>query len=182
MSYGGFWRRFGAFWLDALIFAPAGVFAIWFYGQARWAPVVWLIPAICIGVWYHVHLVKRFGATPGKLLLGLRIVRLDGGPVAYKEALLRYLAWLVLGSAVSVAYVLASWRLPASEYLTLGWRQRQRQIAAAMPSWHRPAEWAENLWLTSEFLVLLTNRKRRALHDFLAGTVVIVRGADAPEK
>jgi uncharacterized RDD family membrane protein YckC len=27
--------------------------------------------------------------------------------------------------------------------------------------------------LYSEFIVLLTNKKRRALHDFMAGTVVI---------
>jgi uncharacterized RDD family membrane protein YckC len=30
-----------------------------------------------------------------------------------------------------------------------------------------------NVWIFSEFVVLLTNKKRRALHDFMAGTVVI---------
>jgi uncharacterized RDD family membrane protein YckC len=29
------------------------------------------------------------------------------------------------------------------------------------------------LWTWSELIVMLTNRQRRALHDFIAGTVVI---------
>jgi uncharacterized RDD family membrane protein YckC len=29
------------------------------------------------------------------------------------------------------------------------------------------------VWVYSEFAVLLTNRKRRAIHDFMAGMVVI---------
>ena len=41
------------------------------------------------------------------------------------------------------------------------------------PSWNRPLSWAANIWFWSELLVLLTNQQRRALHDFLAGTVVI---------
>jgi len=40
------------------------------------------------------------------------------------------------------------------------------------------AKIVRTLW--SEFVVLLTNRKRRALHDFIAGTVVILRGVSAP--
>jgi len=36
------------------------------------------------------------------------------------------------------------------------------------------------VWVYGELIVLLTNKKRRALHDFLAGTVVI-RSAKAHE-
>ena len=31
------------------------------------------------------------------------------------------------------------------------------------------------IWIWSELIVMLTNRRRRALHDFIAGTVVIRR-------
>jgi uncharacterized RDD family membrane protein YckC len=34
-------------------------------------------------------------------------------------------------------------------------------------------------WLASEFIVLLLNRRRRALHDFIAGTVVVVARSTA---
>jgi uncharacterized RDD family membrane protein YckC len=42
---------------------------------------------------------------------------------------------------------------------------------------HRP-EWldwvntANQVWMWSEVVVMLFNRRRRALHDFIAGTVV----------
>jgi uncharacterized RDD family membrane protein YckC len=33
--------------------------------------------------------------------------------------------------------------------------------------------WSGNIWYWSEFIVLLTNRRKRAIHDFIAGTVVV---------
>jgi uncharacterized RDD family membrane protein YckC len=36
-----------------------------------------------------------------------------------------------------------------------------------------PGRTTNSLWIYSEFIVLLTNEKRRALHDFMAGTIVI---------
>lgn len=41
---------------------------------------------------YEVSFNGRFGATPGKMILGAQIVRLDGSPLGYKRALLRWLA------------------------------------------------------------------------------------------
>jgi len=32
---------------------------------------------------------------------------------------------------------------------------------------------AINIWIWSELLVLLTNRRKRAIHDFMAGTVIV---------
>jgi uncharacterized RDD family membrane protein YckC len=33
--------------------------------------------------------------------------------------------------------------------------------------------WAGQIWTSSELVVILLNRRRRALHDFIAGTVVV---------
>jgi len=41
--------------------------------------------------------------------------------------------------------------------------------------WFPPLEIIYYVWICGEFLVMMTNRKRRALHDFIAGTVVIIR-------
>jgi uncharacterized RDD family membrane protein YckC len=35
------------------------------------------------------------------------------------------------------------------------------------------------VWIWIELIVMLTNRRRRALHDFIAGTVVIRRRVEA---
>ncbi len=41
---------------------------------------------------YHVGFNTSFGATPGKLLLGLRIVRCDGSRLTFSRALVRFAA------------------------------------------------------------------------------------------
>ena len=38
-----------------------------------------------------------------------------------------------------------------------------------------------NIWVLSELVVLLLNKKRRTLHDFIAGTVVLHLSAPAPD-
>ena len=50
---------------------------------------------------------------------------------------------------------------------------RTRYLRANAPAWYRPVDVAGAVWVWGELIVLLTNRKRRALHDFLAGTVVV---------
>lgn len=48
------------------------------------------------------------GATPGKLLFGLRVVRMDGEPLSFPRALGRFFAELVSLSAMGVGYLVAS--------------------------------------------------------------------------
>jgi uncharacterized RDD family membrane protein YckC len=42
-----------------------------------------------------------------------------------------------------------------------------------VPAWFTPVNVLMNIWIWSEFLVMMTNKRRRALHDFMAGTVVV---------
>ena len=50
----------------------------------------------------------------------------------------------------------------------------QREIENTISSLAIWRDYAFNLWVFSEPIVLLTNKKRRAIHDFIAGTMVIV--------
>ena len=42
-----------------------------------------------------------------------------------------------------------------------------------VPNWYQSVNIIASIWIWSEFIIMLTNKKRRALHDFMAGTVVI---------
>jgi len=44
---------------------------------------------------YYVFFEGTFGATPGKMLLGLKVVRSDGERIGYKEALIRTVMRLI---------------------------------------------------------------------------------------
>ena len=133
------------------------------------------IPGICFGLFYSVYLVKRFGGTPGKLVAGLRIRKLDGTPIGYREALLRYLPEALLSAAGSVGLIIAVLGMTDTEYLSLGFGQRSLRMVALAPAWYQLIHIALQAWIWCEFIVMMTNHRRRALHDFIAGTVVLAQ-------
>jgi uncharacterized RDD family membrane protein YckC len=117
--------------------------------------------------------VRRFGGTPGKLIVGIRIRKLDGEPIGYREAILRYVPDLVFWLLSSIALLFPLLKMTDAEYSSLKFMQRAKRITELAPSWYKPLQWVQSIWFWGELIVLLTNRKRRALHDFIAGTVVV---------
>ena len=74
------------------------------------------------------------------------------------------------GQTVGKMYVLAAW--PASEWSLIGRDDQHRLLVEHNPLFGTH-DALQQAWMWSELLVLLFNKKRRALHDFIAGTVVI---------
>ncbi|HKQ98177.1 MAG TPA: RDD family protein [Candidatus Polarisedimenticolia bacterium] len=174
IEYAGFWRRFGAYWLDALIFVPPYLIAYFLLGQQfRLAPVYLFLPTQLFGLWYYVLLVARYGGTPGKLLLHTRINMVDGSPVTLKAACLRYGVTFVVGIPVAVAALIPTMQLTDAEYFAMSFLQRSRRIQELAPTWQPYAQWILYAWSFSEFLTMMFNERRRALHDLIGGTVVI---------
>lgn len=173
MTYAGFWRRFGAFWIDFLCFTPLIGFNFWMDSHFRLFQIWNFIPGLLIGLWFYVYLVKRYGGTPGKLLLNMRIVKIDGAPVGYKEALLRYSVLFTLTVASSVAMVMATLNMTDAEYFALAWDEKAVRLSELAPTWNSWVSVLTNVWIWAEFVVMLTNKKRRAPHDFMAGTAVV---------
>lgn len=69
--------------------------------------------------------------------------------------------------------------LDGQKYHSLAFMERTKRMIELAPSWYRPLQWVQNAWVWGELIVLLTNRKRRALHDFIAGTVVVYASSKA---
>jgi uncharacterized RDD family membrane protein YckC len=173
LRYAGFWRRFGAYWVDVLVFLPLTGLVLWVGGMTRLFQLYYFFPGLLIGLFFHVYLVKRYGGTPGKLLMKTRISRLDGTAVSYRDALIRYSVLLVLSALISIATIVGTLSISDSEYLSLGFQARNLRLMELVPRWFMPVNILLNIWIWGEFVVMLTNKRRRALHDFMAGTVVI---------
>lgn len=173
MSYAGFWQRFGAFWLDFLILSP--LMAIVYVGDSysRFFQMYWFVPALIFGLWYHVYLVARFGGTPGKLILNMRIAMVDGSPVTPKASFLRYVVLLVLVEIAAVALILAALDMTDEEWSNLAYMARTTRMVELAPPWYHAVTVLTNIWIWSEFITMLFNKKRRAIHDFISGTVVL---------
>jgi uncharacterized RDD family membrane protein YckC len=173
LNYAGFWRRFGAFWIDFVVFTPVMAFAYFMSERFRLFSVYWFIPGAAIGLWFYVYLVAKYGGTPGKLLLKLKIALVDGSPVTYRAAAIRYAVLFLLSLASSAGIAAATWSMSDDLYFSLGYLERSKAITELAPSWYGIAAIGIQVWVWSEFISMLFNKKRRAIHDFMAGTVVI---------
>ncbi|XOV77365.1 MAG: RDD family protein [Aestuariibacter sp.] len=173
LLYAGFWKRFFAFWIDVIALLPVILIVIWGEQQFRLFQLYWLVPGALIGLWFHVYLVHRYGGTPGKLLLNIRITDLDGAHVSFGQAMLRYSVLFILSTMSTLALLPTYLGMTDAQYFSMDLVERSRYLQENSLGMLDIVNVAVNIWIWSEFIVMLTNKKRRALHDFMAGTVVI---------
>lgn len=174
--YAGFWQRFGAHWIDFIIALPLLAALTVLHNLGKQAYIISSVAQYSLFSWYAIYFHARWGGTLGKMAIGIRITRLDGTRIGYREALKRSSVEMAFGALSWIAIWIALTRITDAEFDAVGWRQRSRHIATLMPQWNTPLRVVSYLWVSSEFVVLLFNKRRRAIHDFIAGTVVLKKG------
>jgi len=164
------WKRAFAYTLDIAIqhiltLVIAVVLALYFKGLDMMLPMFYF--SLVLHFYYDVYLVGCYSATPGKMILRLSISTQNGKQVEFFRALIRASPFLLTS-------VISSW---------LEFRQLNQLLTI---------EPGENAWpllvnapqtifdticvflLTADILCVFLNQDRRALHDYLAGTIVIL--------
>ena len=58
-----------------------------------------------IGVGYYVGFWATTGQTPGKMALGIKVISVDGSPVSWGKAGLRYLGYIVSGLVLALGFI-----------------------------------------------------------------------------
>ena len=174
LEYAGFSRRGAALLLDVVILVPLGFFLVVLVPVGGVHPVISIGLHLVQSVLIAVYLVYRFGGTPGKLIMQLRITRIDGTPVTMAQAFRRHFPELLLSTVVVAVNAIAVRRLGLTLPIFPSFEEARR-IQAAQPWWTPHLLVLTQVWTWSELIVMLTNKRRRALHDFIAGTVVIIR-------
>ena len=118
MRYAGFWRRFGALFIDGIVMnimtIPINVgFQISIAGIER-SPaliplaIVLYILMLFIPAVYMILMTGRSGATLGKKALGIKVVMADGSPLTYGRATGRYFAFILSGLILYIGYIMAA--------------------------------------------------------------------------
>lgn len=101
-------RRFWARWLDLHLYAGCWWLAIWAAGQDVRTVLAdpWLILLHYVP-WFAVEavLIHRFGTTPGKWLLRLRVLNADGSRLTLAESVRRCTRVLFLGIGMGWGFV-----------------------------------------------------------------------------
>ena len=115
--YGGFWIRFGARFIDGLIFTvPILIFAavlipnlIRTRGQAPAAPnpafaafglLSFFVAFFLAGGCYEILMLKYRSATLGKMACGLKVIRSDGHNLGWGVCFGRFFMWNVVTSGI----------------------------------------------------------------------------------
>ncbi|QYF95019.1 RDD family protein [Massilia sp. PAMC28688] len=171
LKYSTFWGRVGAGLLDCLFISPILAMHFLFGDSVQFYTLsMWIFPLVSL--FYYVFLVAKFGATPGKLVLGQRISMLDGSPVTAKAAFMRYSLWWILAIVSAIGSTVAVGAL-SPEAMAGGYMERSLALTATTPSWAMAAGYATQALLLASLVVVLINKQRRTVHDYLAGTVVV---------
>lgn len=122
LRYAGFWRRYGALALDYVWLIPAIMLQHWVtyagtpYTWAKPAPagdpllLVDLLGQLLVTVPVIVLFWVFKGATPGKMVLGLKIVDAKtGGPISFGQAVVRYLGYIPSGLVFGLGFLWTAW-------------------------------------------------------------------------
>ena len=137
LQYRGAWIRLAALVIDGIVITIINFIGRQIFGTES-TIASWLIPIICaiyfIGFW------TWRGQSLGKIVIGAKIVRVDGSPIGIGRAILRYLGYFV--------------------YLLIA-----RFISGPVYTFY--------IIIAVGLFIVAFNRKKRGIHDLIAGTVVI---------
>ena len=130
----GFWIRAIAVFFDGIILAVGGVLIggiLGFLmsvsaGDVSGSTPFFNILGFVIGAVYYICMHGKYGQTLGKMLIGIKVIKINDEHLSYGTALLRYIGRTVNALTLFIGYI-----------------------------------------------VVVFNRKKRGLHDFIAGTKVI---------
>jgi uncharacterized RDD family membrane protein YckC len=124
VAYGGFWIRFLAVLIDGMIlYVIDRIVSFAIFGSTA-AQIITVNPGdmgaamsrvgmtstvnLVIGCSYETFFVGKMAATPGKMALGLKVVRADGSPVDYGRAAGRYFAKILSAIILGIGYIMAA--------------------------------------------------------------------------
>ncbi|ALT79098.1 RDD family protein [Paucibacter sp. KCTC 42545] len=176
MNYASFWQRFLAGIIDFLIFLPIIFLQNWLEADSKLAGFVLALATAFAFFAYSLCCHAKYGKTLGKHMVGIRVVTVSGQPLGWRRATLRVSVDGVLSILQAIATIWAIAHIPDALYYGVGWQDRIKNLTAyelASLSW---VGTATQIWYWSELVVMLLDDKRRALHDYLAGSVVISEG------
>ncbi|MCH7920353.1 MAG: RDD family protein [Planctomycetes bacterium] len=171
----GFWKRVLAALIDAAIgwaFMPITMpLMTWTITHRNIVPgALWSLVWTTVWLW----LVVRFGGTPGKLIIRVRIVDARGTFLSWGRAIRRVIfpsLIMTINSHLQMWKALSTYpdSTPHSSFLEIGELMNKYGQPFAMITM------VLGLAIYADIGVVLFNRKKRAFHDFIAGSYVITK-------
>ena len=122
-KYAGFWRRFIAYMIDGFIIGMVVLILAIIAGIAFFAGImsngdsaydperilslslwIWFFPTL-INIAYFTYFHGATGRTPGKSLLGVQVVSVEGNPISFGTAFLRSVGYMVSSFFLCLGFI-----------------------------------------------------------------------------
>jgi uncharacterized RDD family membrane protein YckC len=120
LHYAGFWIRFAALLIDGIILMiaqlailiPLGFGTVFRSSNSDAISSLFGIAQLfgfLLGISYTLFFWIKYGATPGKMLLKLKIVTPEGGQISAGQAIGRYFAQILSFLTIYIGFMMAGW-------------------------------------------------------------------------
>jgi uncharacterized RDD family membrane protein YckC len=114
--YAGFWIRAGAKVIDSIIVGVVFMGPLIYFavkgaedpGRFQVAQILWQLAYMAGNATYTILFLGKFGATPGKMACGLRVVTADGRSFGYGRATGRFFAEMLSGIICYIGYIIVA--------------------------------------------------------------------------
>lgn len=160
-KYNTFIKRLLAAFIDGLVFIPL-IFVTEFVTQTVNANLIiaWTGINSLLQFLYIIIGHGKYGQTLGKKAMGLKVYAFDeSGLIGYKRAFLRESIWVMI-ELISFVFFAATYKRSVAQNLNYSYV-------------YDYLSYASFAWLVLEMVTMLFNDKRRALHDYMGGSVVV---------
>ena len=171
--YGNFGSRFGALCLEGLLMIPITVGVLYCNSQSLNNYYYTFVVMQLVYLVYFIYLPVRYGATPGKRLLGMTILKIDGSAIGYREAFLKMLPMLFFALTGFLVQCYQISLADADAFSDLRWQQQANYLRLLAPLPFYLNIGLIYVFYFANLIVFLTNDRKRSIGDCLAGTVVV---------
>lgn len=165
-KYSTFGKRFAASIIDSFILWPLTF--VCEYIETHTGQIFFIISTLIGPLIYNAYFIfshYRYGATIGKKILGIKVVDISEVTfLSFNKSVIRESPLIIVNFAF-FTYLLISFVF-----------FDQGSFDKSKLDYTNFAPIISITWMTIELLTMLTNLKRRAIHDYLAGSVVIESG------
>ena len=165
-KYRTFWRRFWAHFLDGFVVGiplAIGVIVVekvGFIESATSAYVEQFLQVVVLS--YYIIMHAKYGQTVGKMATGVKVLdKSEQHGISLRQAVVRDIVPVFM-VVLSVIYLLA-----------YGALLEDAEVAGIPALIQYATGYAVMAWGIAEVVTMLFNRKRRAVHDLIARTVVV---------
>lgn len=155
-------KRLGAALVDGIVFMPLLLIEKWMLDKTDNLSVfiAWSIFNAFLPLFYSIILHYKYGQTIGKWVAGVKVLDIsESGKLTLKQSILRDSFYLGIEIIGVLYFAFLVFQTGQAEYIHIDYRN-----FASLPIL---------LWTILELISMLTNPKRRAVHDFLAKSVVV---------